>query len=540
MFRKKVYWIGLAIVILAAAGGAYAYFGSLSSSAQAAEEDVAPQTTSVRQGDIVVSATGAGTVVAATEVQLGFETTGQLTELLVRVGDEVQAGDVLARLDDADAAQSVANAEIQFVQAAVRTDPEATESGVSSNAISIEQAQINLDVAQARLDALHNWEPDEDEIAQADANLEAAQASYQAALGNISASSNNASIAQINLQAAERDLAATQANYDNAWDEARDWETYWNEPVCGPGEQEPCTGLTWQQRIENDRTSTDNALARAQDNLAIAQASYNASASSVNSSGSTSAQSNILAAELALEAAQSGPDDEEIEAAETAVQQAGLALQQAMVNQEIDVLNLAQAELYLEAAQADLAGTVLLAPMDGTIMSIEAQVGENVGTSPFISLADLDQPLLEAFFDETDLDKVGVGYEVEVIFDALPNDVFVGHVVQVDPQLLDVGGITAVRAIVQLDTDSFSKPQTLPVGLNATAEVIGGRAENAMLVPVEALRELSPGEYAVFVMENGEPQLRMVEVGLMDFSFAEILSGLEPGETVTTGIVETQ
>jgi HlyD family secretion protein len=75
--------------------------------------------------------------------------------------------------------------------------------------------------------------------------------------------------------------------------------------------------------------------------------------------------------------------------------------------------------------------------------------------------------------------------------------------------------------------------------LNATVEIIGGRAENAVLVPVEALRELSPGEYAVFVMENGEPTLRLVNVGLMDFTFAEILSGVEAGETVTTGIVDT-
>jgi HlyD family secretion protein len=518
MFRKKVYWIGLAIAILAAAGGAYAYFGSLSSSAQAAEEDVAPQTTSVRQGDIVVSATGAGTVVAATEVQLGFETTGQLTELLVRVGDEVQAGDVLARLDDADAAQSVANAEIQLVQAAVQTDPEATESGVSSNAISIEQAQINLDATQAELDALLTWVPDEDEIAQTEANLQAAEASYQAALGGISAASNGATVAQINLEAAQRDLATAQANYDNAWDKARDWE----------------------RQIENERDATAYALTRAQDNLAIAQANYNGAASSVNSSGSASAQSNILNAELALEAAQSGPDDEEIEAAETAVRQAELAMQQAMFNQEIDFLNLAQAELNLEATQADLAGTVLIAPLDGTIMSIEAQVGENVATSPIITLADLDQPMLEAFFDETDLDKVGVDYQVEVVFDALPDDVFVGHVVQVDPQLLDISGVTAVHAIVQLDADSFSKPQTLPVGLNATAEVIGGQAEGALIVPVEALHEITLGEYAVFVMENGEPQLRMVEVGLMDYTYAEILSGLELGEVVTTGIVETQ
>jgi multidrug efflux pump subunit AcrA (membrane-fusion protein) len=78
------------------------------------------------------------------------------------------------------------------------------------------------------------------------------------------------------------------------------------------------------------------------------------------------------------------------------------------------------------------------------------------------------------------------------------------------------------------------------VGLNATVEVIGGQTQNAVLVPVEALRELSEGQYALFVMEDGEPKLRTVEVGLMDFTFAEILSGVAEGEVVTTGIVETQ
>jgi multidrug efflux pump subunit AcrA (membrane-fusion protein) len=58
---------------------------------------------------------------------------------------------------------------------------------------------------------------------------------------------------------------------------------------------------------------------------------------------------------------------------------------------------------------------------------------------------------------------------------------------------------------------------------------------------VEALRELSPDEYAVFVMgSDGELTLRPVEVGLGDISFVEILSGLEPGDVITTGIVETE
>ena len=71
-------------------------------------------------------------------------------------------------------------------------------------------------------------------------------------------------------------------------------------------------------------------------------------------------------------------------------------------------------------------------------------------------------------------------------------------------------------------------------------EVIGGRAEGAILVPSEALKEASPGQYTVFVMEDGEPKLRVVEIGLQDLFYAEVISGLEAGDVVTTGITETE
>jgi HlyD family secretion protein len=279
-------------------------------------------------------------------------------------------------------------------------------------------------------------------------------------------------------------------------------------------------------------------LLRAQESLTVARANYNAAASSSNNSSSTSAQNNILSAELALAAALSGPTESEIAAAKTAQRQAELNLQQALLGRESDALSLAQSQLNLEAAQSALADTTLVAPMDGTIMTVNGSVGENASAG-FITMADLEQPLIEIYLDETDLDKVGMGFDVDVIFDALPNDVFSGHIIQIDPMLSNLNGVTTVRALVLLDEDSFAKPQNLPVGLNATVDVIGGRASGALLVPVEALREISTGEFAVFVLEDGEPKLRFVEVGLMDFTFAEILSGLEAGETVTTGIVET-
>jgi multidrug efflux pump subunit AcrA (membrane-fusion protein) len=173
-------------------------------------------------------------------------------------------------------------------------------------------------------------------------------------------------------------------------------------------------------------------------------------------------------------------------------------------------------------------------------LSIDASVGEAAGTGAIISLADLSQPLLEVYLDEGDFDKVAVGLEAEVVFDSLPDSTFTGHVTAVNPSLQTVSNVATIVAEVQLDEASFSKPLALPVGSNASVDVIGGRAENAVLVPVEALREISPGEYAVFVMEDGEPRLRVVTVGLMDYTSAEITSGLEAGEIVTTGVVETQ
>jgi len=154
-------------------------------------------------------------------------------------------------------------------------------------------------------------------------------------------------------------------------------------------------------------------------------------------------------------------------------------------------------------------------------------------------ISDLTPPTLEAYFDESDWKNVREGYPVEVIFDALPDNIFVGGVVHVDPGLVSQNNTTVVYSLVQLDT-SKTGWDDLPVGSAAGVDVIGGRAENAILVPVEALREISDDEYAVFVMEDGEPRMRMVEVGLQDLIYAEIISGLKAGDVVTTGQVETK
>ena len=523
MQRKRTMWIALVVIAALAVAGGYAIYSNANTAAAQNEATQDVQTSTVRTGSIIVSATGAGTVIAAQQVDLAFSTSGVVTELLVRVGDQVTAGQELARIDDSAAQQALAVAKLQLAQAVMQTDATTTQTGVSFDDISVETAQIALDQAQADLDELVNWVADADEIALLQAKLDSAEANYSAAQGQDAASSTNVTIENISLEQAKRDLAEAEAAYTTAFDPGRDWEL--NDPRTADA-------------LESERDRADDNLLRAQESLQVAQLNFNATVAGTNYSGSVSAQSNLLSAQQELAAAQSGPTEDEIDAAQTAVRQAELALKQAQLNTEANGLSLQQAQLSVESAQADVDGTVLTAPFAGVITAINGNVGESV-SGALVTLADLTQPLLEVYLDESDLNMVGLDYEVEVSFDALADQLFSGTVTQIDPTLITFNGVSAVRALVHLDAESFAKPQTLPVGLNATVEVIGGRTENALLVPVEALRDIGDGQYAVFVMVDGVPEMRLVEVGLMDYSFAEILSGVAEGDVVTTGVVET-
>jgi HlyD family secretion protein len=531
MLRRKTVWITVVLIIIIASAGGYYYYASVYTPSQVVEE--APlQTTVVRQGSIVISATGAGTVIADNEISLGFQSSGILAEVLMEVGDTVQAGDVLARLDDTNARQNLALAELQLEQAAIEVNPDTIAANVASAEVAVSQAEINLAEAQASLDDLLNWETDNLELQLAETNYKVAQGNYYEAANRDALGDESIASTRIGLEQAQGNLVSAQESYTAAYDPGREWELNYTAQS--------------KAALERERDSALSRLTSAEQNLEIAQANYDLATVGLNYNSTLSAQSSLINAQIALEEAKAGPTAEELAAAQLAVDLADVALRQAQLSLESARVNTqaeisyAQAALNVQSAQETLDNMELAAPMDGTVMTLTASPGESVGSSTLITLANLAQPLLEVYLDETDLANVGVDYEVEVYFDALLDEVFTGRVIQVDPQLVNQNNVTAVRAVVELDADSFSKPQTLPVGLSATVDVIGGRAENALLVPVEALRELSAGEYAVFVMENGEPVLRFVEVGIMDFTYAEIISGLELGETVTTGIVETQ
>jgi HlyD family secretion protein len=199
-----------------------------------------------------------------------------------------------------------------------------------------------------------------------------------------------------------------------------------------------------------------------------------------------------------------------------------------------------QARTNLQTAQNNLDATKLYSPISGTVMTISNSVGDTVGSGTFITIADLSQAKLQIYMDQNDWSNIKIGYVANVTFDALPNQTFTGKVTQVSPQLVTISGSSVVEGLVLLDQKQASgESLTLPLGVSASVDVIAAQANNVILVPVQALHQLSPGNYAVFVVVSGKPVLRIVTVGLQDSTYAEIKTGLKAGEVVSTGIQAT-
>jgi multidrug efflux pump subunit AcrA (membrane-fusion protein) len=441
-----------------------AYFGTSAGSAAGADEEEL-QTATARRGDLSLVATGTGSLVPATEVDLGFDTSGELAEILVAVGDEVEAGQVLARLD-----------------------PTSAEAALTEAETALRELTSPLAVAQAQL-----------AVANAREALRITQYTYTVQQEGHRATEETVKSAKAKLVMAREALDQAKDAYDGA----------------------------------SGSLSEDPGKAQAYIRYASARSAYNSALATYN--WYTGHPTEIEQAQLEADVAVTEAELAEAEALLAALTDE--APPEGAFGSGVTALEKAQANVAL--AREGLEAIKLRAPMAGTITAINGTVGETVGGSSLMTLMDLSQPHVEFYLDQTDIDKASDGLEVEVTFDAYPDVVYSGTVTGIDPVLTTAGGVSALHGFAALTPQAGEGAPRLLVGLSAAVDVIAGRVEDAVLVPIEALREITPDTYAVFVVDSaGELEMRMVEVGLQDETFAAITSGLEAGEIVSTGIVE--
>jgi RND family efflux transporter MFP subunit len=206
----------------------------------------------------------------------------------------------------------------------------------------------------------------------------------------------------------------------------------------------------------------------------------------------------------------------------------------------VNLVTYLQTKYALESAEYNLNATKLVAPISGTVSALDINAGDLATKgSSVITISDLEQPyVLDAYIEAKDWGQIQTGYEVEAVFDILPDQTFKGTVINVYPTLDTSSSNSALVHFTARLSDPIS--YELPAGSATSIKVIGGSATNAVLVPIEALHEFGDGKYALFVMANGKLQLHPVQVGLKDLTKAEIISGLRAGDIVTTGVVKTK
>jgi HlyD family secretion protein len=428
------------------------------------------QTSAAKIGNLSVSVSGSGNVVAANTVDLAFLASGTIAKLNVNLGDKVTKGQVLASLGDVDSLQL----EVKEYQVAVQKAQKALDDLLSPKSSTLSQAQLDLASAQQTF------------------------AEAQAALHKKGDSRCAPSLTEDYYY-----------QYLNAQRKVDEWESYLYDQSSGYGHEYILQRLTPMHK-ERDLAYSNYTYCQ----------SYTAEEIQASQAAFQLAKANMEQAEANFNAIKSG----------TGVDPQTL---------ELDQATLKNAQLQLANAQNQLSGTSIIAPMDGVVVTINGEVGKTA-SGAVITLADLNNPLVKIYIDETDLADFAVGCTAEVTFDALSGQTFPGTVTQVTPSLVSVQSVNMIEGLVELQKKQALSGRALPLGLSANAEITCQQANNVLIIPAQSVYEENGQVYVYVLNAQGQPEKRTVEVGLKSVASAEIRSGLTEGEKVITSQVENK
>ncbi|MDH3254211.1 MAG: efflux RND transporter periplasmic adaptor subunit [Acidobacteriota bacterium] len=198
----------------------------------------------------------------------------------------------------------------------------------------------------------------------------------------------------------------------------------------------------------------------------------------------------------------------------------------------------ARAAAAVNLATVQLGKTVLRAPFDGIVAERSAEVGEWTTPSPpalpvpaVLDILDPSSIFISAPMDEVDSALIKTGLSVRVTVDSHRGKDFAGVVTRVAPYVLDFQEQNrTVEVEVELADATFAA--TLLPGTSADIEVILDARDDVLRVPTGALMEGNK----VLVLDAGLLRERDVEVGIRNWNFTEVVSGLSKDDKVVTSL----
>jgi len=462
--RRTVLYVFLAVVVVAAVAGVLFLRAQ-----QTRSPEQEARSATVERGTLLVAVLASGSVEPQTRVNLAFEVPGEVLEVQVKVGDKVEGGDVLARLD------------------------------ASQLALQVQQAEAALAVAEAQLVQLRDG-PRPEEVAAAEANVRGVEAQVNAAAANrdqlaVGASDAQIAAAEAQIAAAELQHRVTLIAHDRTFKETKDGD-----------------------RREQARYD----LYAANEALAAAQAQLDELLGGADADAVRAADANVAAAVAQRDAAQAQLDlllagsteeqlaDVEAQAAQAraALELAELALEKTTLHAPFDGVVAAVNVTAGEMASAGLPAITLLdtSNFHMTVGVDEIDVGKlAVGQSAQVTLdalPDLESTgLVERIAPAATLEGGVVTYDVVIALD--PTDApiradMTANATIIVEELDDVLKIPTWVVRVDQDTGQTYVHQRVGGEVVRTDVTLGVRHEGV----AQVLGGLSEGDEAIWVQES--------------------------------------
>jgi macrolide-specific efflux system membrane fusion protein len=170
----------------------------------------------------------------------------------------------------------------------------------------------------------------------------------------------------------------------------------------------------------------------------------------------------------------------------------------------------------------------LLAPIDGEVIVATTQPGTTVTTADAVIVLS-DRLIVRAQVDETDIGKIKVKQDAFITLDAYPDEMIPAVVDHIYYESETVNNVT----IYKVDLVAENTPGFFRSGMNATIDFKADARENALLLPVEAVRKEKNEDYVLLKQPgSNNPSKRVVTIGITDDKNYELLSGLTAADTV--------
>lgn len=459
-----------------------------------------------------------GSIKPSSEVDLGFELGGKVSNVNVEVGDKVVARQAIARLENGGLQAQLLQAEANLAEEEAKLAK--LKAGTRIEEVNIQKVKVEntrIALVDAKKDVVNK-------LRDAYSKSDDAVRSKADQLFNNPRSTNP-----------ELDVVVSNNQLETDVESGR-LATEQTLVSWGVGLEE----LTFESDLPYFISSAESNLYKIRDfldNIALVANSLMASASISQTtvdgykSDVWTARSNVNIAIVNVTTSQ-----EKLRSAQSALTLAEneLALKEAgatneeIVAQEARVLS---ALANTQNVEAKLAKTVIRSPITGVITKVDAKVGEIFSANTIlVSVISDDDFEIEANIAEADIAKISIDDSAEVTLDAYGEDiVFEAIVVEIDPAETVIEGVPTYKTTFNLLPDS----KNVKSGMTANIDILTNKKTNVIAVPARAVKTADGVKTVKILNNDGTIDEREVETGLRGSNGRiEILNGVEEGERV--------